>query len=201
MNYQLLARRSVSYSAAELDQANGVKTSFATSASVVNMIASDWNGAAVANAGTTWAKRCARTITITRSSSVGSYTTTAITITGKRGGVTVTETLTPANANGGDVLRGTQLFDAPPTISLPAQANTSGAFQIGVADVGAPSGDHFLGVKLNAGSPGTINVVCQDGFQDALPCGSYVRENGRIERVVGNQTLSPASGACSVYLM
>lgn len=201
MNYQTLARRSVSFSTAELDQASGIKTSFATAVSLTSLNAASYNGAAVANSGTTWAKRCPRTITITRSNAVGAYTTTAITLTGKRGGVTVIETLTPANANGNDVLRGSQLFDFPPDISIPAQATTGGSFTIGVADVGAPFGDYFLGVKLNAGSPGTINVVCQDGFQDALPCGSYIRENVRIERVVGNQSLGTPSGACTVYLM
>lgn len=200
MNDSILAKRSVSYTAAELDDADGIKTSIATVAAPVSYSAANFNGAAVANSGADWAKRCARSITISRSSSVGSYSTNPITITGKRGGVTVTETLTPANANGNDVLRGTQLFDEPPTIDIPAQVNTSGAFQIGVADVGAPDGDSFVGVKLDAGSAGSINVVYRDGYSTALPCGPYAREYVRAVRVTGDQTLSPATGATTVYL-
>lgn len=154
-------RRSHTYAAAELDDIDGLKTSIATSTTPVVYDADDFDGAAVANSGLGWAK-FPRTVTISRSSSASSYTTDDIVITGKRGGRVVAETLTPANANGGDILRGTQAWDAPPSIAIPAQADTNGAFQIGVQDICTPGESDRFTMVVFRGTAGQLNLQYGD---------------------------------------
>jgi len=163
------ARRTKSYAAADVAKVNGIKTSIATSTSPVTYLkATDFNGTAIVSV--TGVLDLPRTVTISLSNSVGSYVASAITLTGTRGGVTVTETLTPPDANGNTVLRGTQAFDVLDSVAFPAQVNTSGAWQIGVQDICAPFGDKFAGAELAAA--GTINVQYGEGSQglpDAIP--------------------------------
>lgn len=147
------AKRSKTYAAADVADADGVKTSFATSTSPVALTIADWNGAAITAAGLL---DLPRTITITRSAVANQYSLSPIVLTGLRGGVEVTESLTPANDDGGDVLRGTQAFDFLTSIAIPAQAATGGAFLIGVQDICAPANGVFRGVELAAA--GTLTV-------------------------------------------
>jgi hypothetical protein len=150
---EYISKRSRTYAAADVADADGIKTSFATVAAPVALTVADWNGAAITAAGML---DLPRTITITRSAVANQYSVSPIVLTGLRGGVTVTESLTPANDDGGDVLRGTQAFDFLTSVAIPAQAATGGAFLIGVQDICAPANGVFLGVELAAA--GTLNV-------------------------------------------
>lgn len=154
------ARRTVTFSSGVLLDADGIKTSFATAATPTTVTVASFNGAEI-SATTGAFTKLPRTVTIGRSNSVGSYTTTPIVITGKRGGAEVTESLTPANANGNDTLAGTQIFDSISSIAIPAQVDTSGAFVIGVRDICAPAGDTFTGVEVAAA--GTLYVAYGSG--------------------------------------
>lgn len=78
-----------------------------------------------------------RSVTVTRSSSTGAYTTSVITIVGKRRGVTVTLTFTPGTADGGDTIQSNEDdgLDTITSIAIPAQVSTAGAFTIGFGAV------------------------------------------------------------------
>lgn len=181
------SRMTATFSAVELDDPNGVKLSFATTTGVQSLAAADYDGALVADSGTRWGK-LARTITISRSAAAASYTTTDITLTGKRGGATVTEALTPADANGGDILRGTQAWDAPPAISIPAQVDGAGLFEIGVGDICVPatSSARFHAVTLHA--DGQLNV--QYGEAIGSPTDSFPARDGAQQTVAPTRILT-----------
>lgn len=68
----------------------------------------------------------------------------------------MTESITPGNANGNDVLAFTAAVEKIVSISIPAQGGTGGTFKIGVRDVCAPMGDTFIGVEV--ASAGTLYV-------------------------------------------
>ncbi|UOF77386.1 hypothetical protein [Caudoviricetes sp.] len=143
----MYAKRSKTYAAADIADADGVKTSFATVAAPVVLVPADFNGAAMTTGGVL---DLPRSITITRSSAANQFSVSPIVITGTRGGVEVTESLTPANNDGNDVLRGTQAFDVITSISLPTAGGTGGAYTIGVQDICAPSNGVFCGVEMAA---------------------------------------------------
>lgn len=196
-------RRCKTYLAADLDDVNGIKTAVSTVASDVEYGAADFNGSAVANSGTSWAGY-PRTVTISRSSATGSYTTDPIVLTGKRGGVDVTESLTPANANGGDILRGTQAWDAPPTIAIPAQVDTAGQFQIGVQDICSPSPSETFVMVVFRGTAGQMNVQFGDdsasGRTDSFALPKDAPEVLAFSRVLTASTLSsPTAQNLTVY--
>ena len=186
------ANRTVSYATAELDDDNGLLTAVATSTSQVVYAPGDYDGAAVDSTGTYWENAAGdralpRTITITRSNSVGSYTTDDITLSGYRGGAAVTETLTPADADGGDQLRGTQAFDDPPTITIPAQVDTSGQFEIGCGNICARFAEVFVGVIFR-GTAGQMNV--QYGEASGSHTDSFALAADNLEPVAPTRILT-----------
>jgi hypothetical protein len=153
-------KRSRTYAAADVIDADGVKTSFATVQAPVVLTVADWNGAAITAAGLL---DLPRSITITRGNNANQYGVDPIVLTGLRGGVTVTESLTPANNDGNDVLRGTQAFDFLTSIDIPTQDGTGGTFTIGVQDICAPGNGVFCGVELAAAG----NLIVGYGGNDA----------------------------------
>lgn len=194
------ARRTVTFAAGDLDDDDGLEPAFATSTSIVTLVPADYNGAAVSSS--KWIK-LPRTITITLSSSVGSYSTDGIVLTGTRHGADVTETLTPTSADGGEQLRGTQAFDYPPTIVFPAQVDTSGQFEIGCGNICTPQvGERFHGVRLRAA--GQINA--QYGEESGSPTDSFASDSGVLEPIAPTRILTsdalgtPTAVALTVYL-
>jgi hypothetical protein len=75
----------------------------------------------------------ARSITVTRSASVGAYTTDPIIIKGKAYGEDVTLTFTPADADGGDTIQSTENLglDEITEVVIPPQVSALGTFDIG----------------------------------------------------------------------
>ena len=169
MTTTLESKGSSSYSAAQVDDPDGVKTSFATQASEHALTATDYNGALVYSSGTKWLKNLPRTVTITRSNAVGSYTTDDIVLTGTYRGAAITESLTPADADGNDIIRGSKLFDVPPAITIPAQVDTGGAFTIGSGDIGAPQGGLFNAISLHAAGDLNVQYGQSTDAQDTIP--------------------------------
>lgn len=164
------ALRTVTYAASGVVVANGVKTSFATVAAPVVLGPADFNGANIAAGGLGFIAGLPRSLTITRSNNAAQFSVAPIVIVGRRGGKEITETLTPANANGNDTLQTASGFDSITSISLPAQGGTGGTFTIGVQDICAPQGDKFQGIELAAA--GNINVQYGEGSgapTDSIP--------------------------------
>jgi hypothetical protein len=166
------ARRSVSYAAAAVVDADGVKTSFATVAAPVALDVTDWNGAAITAAGLL---DLPRTITLTLSNNANQFSTDDIVLTGTRNGETVTETLNAADDDGNVTLRGVQPFDVLTAVDLPEMGGTGGTITIGVQDICAPHGQVFLGVEVHAA--GTLNLAyggtdTVPSNTDALPVGT-----------------------------
>ncbi len=140
------AKRTKTYASADLLDADGIKTSIATVAAPVTYVVANFNGAAIA----TGVLDLPRSVSVTTSASVGSYAIASpIVVTGKRGGETVTENLALTATGGNETIYGTQAFDSIASIAIPAQANTSGAFTFGVADICAPAGDTFSAIKCD----------------------------------------------------
>lgn len=171
------ARRTQSFLAAELHDTAAVKTSAATTTSIVTVLPAAMNGAGMLDAvGRFYLPRA---VLITMSASSGSYSTNPIVITGKRGPNTITESLTPANANGGATLTTYAIFDQLISVVFPAQVNGSGAFTIGLGDIGAPFGSTFTAVKLHA--DGDLVVSYGENYldnapTDLIPCLAQNRE-------------------------
>lgn len=162
--------RTVSYaSLAAAFDADAIKTSIGATAGAVVYSGADLNG--VVGAAT---MDPPRSITVTRTSSAGDYTLTPIVVTGTYHGETVTDTLTPATADGGDTLYGDQPFDAIVSIARPAQVNTDGAFTFGVGDVWAGFGKQFRAVKGHAA--GNLALYYDEDVTDTLPVAAQVVE-------------------------
>lgn len=162
------ARRTVTFAAGGLVVATGIKTSFATVAAPVTLVPADFNGASVLAGGTGHIAGLPRSLTIARSNNAAQFSTADIVITGWYGGKQVIETLTPANANGNDILHSTKAFERIDSIALPAQGGAGGTFTIGVQDIVAPRGDCFSGVELAAAG----NINCQYGEAPSAPTDS-----------------------------
>ena len=193
------AKRSKTYAAADVVDADGVKTSFATVNAPVALTVADWNGAAITAAGLL---DLPRTITITRGNNANQYSVAPIVLTGLRGGVEVTESLTPANDDGNDVLRGTQAFDFLTSIAIPTQAGTGGTFLIGVQDICAPANGVFSGVELAAAGNLIVGYGGNDsaGYQsDTIPVPAVAI--GFVKEIAPKRILTQAmSVGLTVYL-
>lgn len=195
-------RRTITYASTELNDVDGILESVSTSATAVDLTPEDYDGAVVTSSGA-WIK-LPRSVTITLSEAIGSYDPEVpIVLTGKRGGIPVTEELTPSTADGGETLRGWQVFDQPPDIAIPAQVDTSGAIEIGVGDIGTPQpGERFAMVRLAAA--GQINVAYGEASTD--PTDSYAALANAIEpiaptRILTSPTLAvPTAVGLTLYL-
>lgn len=196
------ARRTRTYATADLVDTDGIKTSFATSTSPVVLTSADWNGAAVLAGGFL---DLPRSVTMTFSNNAGQFTANPITITGKRGGLEVTDTVT-ITANGNTTARPTQIFDQVTSISLPAMGGTGGTITIGVQDICAPAGTTFTGVEVQAATTlnlgyGSDDVATQT---DAIPITSASVELVRpiaAKRILTSPALAvPTAVGLTVYL-
>ncbi len=159
-----IASRTVTIAAGAVQDDDGIKTSFATAVSPVTIVPSDFNGAVVSSS-TGLITGLARVVTITRSNNANQFSVSPIVLTYVRGGETLTESLTPANDDGNDVLAFTAAVERIVSIAFPAQGGTGGTFKIGVRDICAPKGDTFVGVEVAAA--GTLYVQYGEGAGSA----------------------------------
>lgn len=160
-----IARRTKTYAASAVADADGIKTSFSGSTDPVTYDVSDFDGAAISSG----VLDLPRTVSLTYSNTPNAFSTSPVVVTGKRGGETVTESLTTADDDGNTTVFGSQPFDTISSIALPAMATTTGTITIGVADICAPAGGAFCGVQLAA--DGTLYVQYGEGLPltDAIP--------------------------------
>lgn len=144
------SRRTVTFAAGAVLDADGIKTAFATVAAPVSVLPASFNGVLVSTT-TGIISPLPRTITIARSNNAGQFSVAPIVVNGKRGGAFISESLTPANANGNDILRTVAAFDTITSIDLPTQGGTGGTFTIGVQDICTQvDGAVFQGVEVAA---------------------------------------------------
>ena len=115
--------------ASDLGDPDGLKTSFVTSASAVDVTSFD---GALASA----ALKTARPVTITTAAAVGAYNTTdAIAVTGTLGnGLSHTESVYLTEADGGETVKTIFPFATVTEVALPAMPTTGGALTIGYGD-------------------------------------------------------------------
>lgn len=150
-----IASRTVTIASGAVQDDDGIKTSYVTAAAPVTVVPADFNGAVV-SASTGRITGLPRVVTITRSSNAGQFSVVPIVMTYIRGGSQLTESLTPATADGNDVLAFTAAVDQIVSIAFPTQGGTGGTFKIGVRDICAWAGDTFIGVE--AAAAGTLYV-------------------------------------------
>lgn len=196
------ASRTTSFEVADLDDPDGLKTSFATATSPVTVTGVAFNGACVSEvnaAGQAVIYFSARAVTLTTGAHSGAYDTThPIVVTGKYGGEIVTESFQPTNANGGQVLRGTQPFDTVLSVAIPTQAAATGTFELGVGDIYARKGDTFVAVRLH--TDGTVYPLYDNQVSDTLPLLAGVREDVDFRGFITDPTLTPAPVAMTLYV-
>jgi hypothetical protein len=152
-----------SYAAATIADVDAIKTSIATSTSTAQYTGAALNGALGASA-----IRFPQCVSVTTSSSVGSYNTSdpiVFTGTDKDGGtITASLTLTQADGNETIVDSALQGFASVTQIDVPAQVDTNGAFEFGVRDVVLDPPAQYL----VAGANGNAKIVDQDGNADTM---------------------------------
>lgn len=165
------ALRTVSFTVTDVADVNGVVTALATASTEVTLTgAAELNGAALSGTTPRRFTKLPRTLTITLSAAVGSYTTDDIVVTGTRGGAVVTETFNPSDADGGETLTGTVVFDAITNIVIAAQVDTSGQWEFGTAKIATPSAaDKFCAVELLSDGTLTADYSSDGSITDALP--------------------------------
>jgi hypothetical protein len=197
------ARRTKTYTAAQLVDPDGIKTSFATVAAPVVLTSADWSGTAVASGGFL---DLPRSITITLGNNASQYSTGNIVITGFRGGRAISVTVNAASINGNETLRPAQLFDQITGVSLPTMGGTGGTILIGVQDIGAPSGTTFTGVEVVAATTLNLGYGHDDAYTqtDSIPITAASIEVIRpiaAKRIMTSSALAvPTAVGLTVYL-
>ena len=167
--------------ASAITVAAGIKTSFPTSASPQTF--TTFNGSLSSSGAVSLP--FGQRVTITSTSSSGSYTTNAITVTGTYNSVAQTDTVTPLTANGNESLKTTKPFDTVTSVALPAQVNTSGAWTIGVDDL-VPV-QPFR--RFYVGAAGNVVVKFQDSTTDTVSiAGAPWMEDIIAPEIVGSGT-------------
>lgn len=145
---------------------DGIKTSFATSTSEVTLRAADYDGDEVSSG----LLQVARNVTLTLAANAGSYNTDPILIFGVDAqGRSVSETVTPSSEDGGETLSSVNVFVGEVTIKIPAQQDTSGAFEVGVGtavSINPPCDSLFVATA------GTMVVALVDDFDHTMTIGS-----------------------------
>ena len=168
----------VTFTAANIPQLNGIKTTIATAASVATYTGAALNGASTTplpDSKTGFAQWPAATAT----SSAGSYVdASTVVFTGTYHGVAVTRTATVVGTGG----NATFIADGPvdgaiTSIVVGAQVNTSGAWTFGFVDLECPvrsiGDDKFRRLpwqRVRGSTAANIGFVRNSGVADYVPC-------------------------------
>jgi hypothetical protein len=189
-------RRSKTYAAALIDDLDGLKTDFTGALIDTTYVPADFNGAQALTGGVL---DLPRVVTITRSAVANAYSVNPIVVTGKFGGEDVVDTITPANDDGGDTLRGTKPFDHITSILVPANALNTGHYQFGVSDICSPQGSTFTAVRLYA--DGQLNVQYGKINTDSFAVLANALQVIAPTRILTSAALAvPTTGVITVYL-
>lgn len=165
---------------AAIADTDAIKTSIASAASIQTYITAALNGVyGVA------VFPLPHLVTVTNTSSVGSYVAAAITISGEDAdGNTITDTLTLTTANGNETITSVRAFAKVTSIVVPAQVNTSGAFQFGVGDIVLP----YPVRVIRAGSANALKVGYDDGSTDTVTLLAGERHTALVKRIYSSET-------------
>lgn len=172
---------------ADVNDDDGIKTSYATVAAPVVVVPADFNGAAYSGAGGVLDGPGDRFVTITRSNNANQFSVAPIVMVGFNAkGVAVSTSVTPANDDGNDVLTFATPIRTITSISFPAQGGAGGTFKIGVNDIVASDGQPFRQVR--GGAAGNVVVGFVEGGSDTLPCAAGEHHDVRVARLYYTNT-------------
>lgn len=170
------SHRSLSLTASTVLDADAIKTTIATAATVATYSGAALNGASVgtdhiARPAPSGLADVAQYPIAVASSSAGSYLDkSTIVFTGLYGGLPVTRTATVSGTGGNATFVADGPMDSCSSVVVAAQANTSGAWTFGWNDIACPEGDGLVLPfrELVATSSGNVMITCGDGHTDTL---------------------------------
>ena len=185
--------RTYTLAAADVVDADGIKTSFATSTSAVDVLPAAFNGAQLLVTATGKLKG-KRYVTIARSSNANQFSVVPMTMYYKvdgrekdsNGNAYSQLSTTPGNDDGGDTLDFAIAVDDIVKFSFPVQGGNGGTFTIGVKDLAFTADDACRAVR--AGAAGDLAVVYDDGGTDVMPLVAGERADVSPRRIVGATT-------------
>jgi len=184
------ARRTVTIASGAMADTDGIKTSFASVTAPVTYVPADFNGGAGISTTTGALSPLPRVITISRSSAANQYSVNPIVVVGKRGGNLVTESLTPANDDGNDILATTSAFDSLVSITIPTNLGTGGAYTFGFRDVCTQLGERFSAVMVAT----TGSLVVQYGEASGSPTDTLPAVVDHVYPIAPTRIVTGASG-------
>lgn len=155
--------------AADLADADGIKTSVATDDEAASYSGAALNGA-FANPGPAEFDP-PRFFSVSTTTDAATYNTTdPIVVTGTYGGEDVTEEIMLTQAGGNETVIGNQPFDSISQIDVPAQLTTDGAFTFGVSGIAAKKkyGKIHPFRQVRAIGAGNLKLGFTGGFTDTL---------------------------------
>lgn len=172
------------YTFAAIADADGLKTSIATSTSVATYSGATLNGA-LANPGPATIP-LTMNVSVTTTSQSNTYNITSpIVVTGTNAaGATITDSLTLTTDDGNETVAGTKAFATVTSIAVPAQSNTSGAFTFGVQNIVFDEAAR----EVRGGSAGNIVVGYDGSTTDTIPCLAGEHHKVFAKRIVSSGT-------------
>lgn len=187
--------RTILVALADLADADGLKTSIATALTAQVYSGAALNGA-LANPGPAVldappSGKGPRFFSVTTTTDAATYNTTdPIVVTGKYGGVAVTENILLTQAGGNETVLGNQPFDEVTSIAVPAQLTTDGAFTFGVSGVACkgPGGRQHPYRQVQAIGAGNLHVGYTGGFHDTIPMTDGQKETIEPVRIYADST-------------
>lgn len=169
------SHRSISLTRSSVLAANAIKTSIATAVTSQTYNGAALNGSSVTNNIATPSPsgqvKVAQYPIAVASSSAGSYVASSlITFTGIYGGVSVVRTATVVGTGGNATFIADGPLDSCSSITVAAQANTSGAWTFGWDDIACPGPDSLPTPFrwIAATSTGNAKITCGDGNIDTV---------------------------------
>lgn len=179
-------RKMATFTLAQLEDADALVTSVATSLTAVTYQVATMDGA-LANPGPA-VMRLPQRVRIATTAVAACYNTTApVVFTGTDDtGATVTESITLANAGGNEVRDGSQQFAGMVSIAVPAQLKNTGAFEFGVTDLAFSAERPCVDILI--GANGNVVVELEDGTTETIAALASDRLPGIVLRIVDTNT-------------
>jgi len=171
----VIANRAMSFTTSQTADADGIKTSIATSTSAANYSGAALNGAMVTSnvAYPRFNSKLdvASYPTVTASNTVGAFVAaSAVVFTGTYSGEAVTRTATLTSANGNETQFADGPMDSVTSIAVAAQADTDGTFTFGFSGL-VPTKNNVGQLKrwnFMAATSGNVVVGFSDGTSDTI---------------------------------
>lgn len=183
------ARRVKVYAASPTD-ADGIKTTVATSLTAATYSGAALNGA-LANPGPAVID-LPMNVSVTTTSDAATYNTTSpIVVTGTDfDGNTITDSLLLTQANGNETISGTKGFATVVSIAVPAQLTVDGAFTFGVLDtvLTTPLGRARRCENGHASTAGNLAIIDDGGKASTVPLAAGGQLDAFVQKIVWAST-------------